>query len=142
MGQLRILAKIFATSCDRPEKIGYTSGYERLPNRLTVRENIDIVGRIYAMDAHKRDLRIEELLTAFGIWHLRDKQTGTLSAGQATRLMLAKAFIANPDIVLLDEPTASLDPDIAQEVRSFYKKATTRTWSFTAYYFSQYGRSN
>jgi len=50
---------------------------------------------------------------------MRDSQTGTLSAGQATRVMLVKAFMADPEIVLLDEPTASLDPDIAQEVRKF-----------------------
>ena len=50
---------------------------------------------------------------------MRDHQTGTLSAGQATRVMLAKAFISNPEIVLLDEPTASLDPDVAHEVRQF-----------------------
>jgi len=53
------------------------------------------------------------------MWDKRDKQTGTLSAGQMTRIMLTKAFLANPEIVLLDEPTASLDPDVAYEVRQF-----------------------
>ena len=53
--------------------------------------------------------QIEKLLKFFGIWDKRNRQTGTLSAGQATRVLLAKAFIANPEIVLLDEPTASLD---------------------------------
>src|SRR5690606_27227848 len=55
----------------------------------------------------------------FGIGHLRNVMTGPLSAGQMTRLMLAKAFLHEPDIVLLDEPTASLDPDIAHDVRRF-----------------------
>lgn len=101
------------------KKIGYASGYDKLPARLTVTENLDIVGRIYSIPEPQRAQQIEKLLHTFGIWDLRDRQTGTLSAGQATRVMLAKAFIANPEIVLLDEPTASLDPDVAHEVRQF-----------------------
>lgn len=100
-------------------KIGYSSGYERLPARLTIMENLDIVGRIYGLSVLQRAAQIEKLLTAFGMWEKRNHQTGTLSAGQATRVMLAKAFIADPEIVLLDEPTASLDPEIAHEVRAF-----------------------
>lgn len=101
------------------KKIGYTSGYEKLPARLTITENLDIVGRIYGIPQPMRMQQIEKLLRFFGIWHMRDRQTGTLSAGQATRVMLAKAFICDPQIVLLDEPTASLDPDVANEVRQF-----------------------
>lgn len=101
------------------KKVGYASGYDRLPARLTVSENLDIVGRIYGITQLDRAERIEKLLNFFGIWKLRNRQTGTLSAGQATRVMLAKAFIADPEIILLDEPTASLDPDIAYEVRQF-----------------------
>lgn len=101
------------------KKIGYASGYDKLPSRLTVIENLDIVGRIYGLTRLQRMNSIEKLLKFFGTWELRNRQTGTLSAGQATRVMLAKAFIANPEIVLLDEPTASLDPDIAQEIRRF-----------------------
>jgi ABC-2 type transport system ATP-binding protein len=59
------------------------------------------------------------MLKQFNLTGLVDKQVGMLSAGQSTRVMLAKAFLPNPDIVLLDEPTAALDPDVAQEVRSF-----------------------
>lgn len=101
------------------KKIGYASGYDKLPARLTIAENLDIVGRIYGLSYSVRMQQIEKLLRFFGIWQMRDRQTGTLSAGQATRVMLAKAFICDPDIVLLDEPTASLDPDIAHEVRQF-----------------------
>ena len=104
------------------KKIGYASGYDRLPARLTVIENLDIVGRIYNISEPQCKQQIEKLLHSFGIWDLRSRQTGTLSAGQATRVMLAKAFIANPEIVLLDEPTASLDPDVAHEVRQFILK--------------------
>jgi len=101
------------------KKIGYASGYDRLPARLTVLENLDIVGRIYGLAKINRTQQIENLLKFFGIWDLRNQQTGTLSAGQTTRVMLAKAFICDPEIVLLDEPTASLDPDVAYEVRQF-----------------------
>lgn len=101
------------------KRIGYASGYDKLPARLTVTENLDIVGRIYGIPEPQRSIQIEKLLKFFGILQLANRQTGTLSAGQATRVMLAKAFIADPEIVLLDEPTASLDPDVAHEVRQF-----------------------
>ncbi|MGA9530425.1 MAG: ABC transporter ATP-binding protein [Candidatus Babeliales bacterium] len=101
------------------KKIGYASGYDKLPARLTVTENLDIVGRIYGIARDHRSKKIEELLKSFDLWSLRHRETGSLSAGQATRLVLAKAFIADPEVVLLDEPTASLDPDIAHEVRQF-----------------------
>lgn len=101
------------------KKIGYASGYDKLPARLTVMENLDIVGRVYGIAQPQRAMQIEKLLKFFGVEKMRSRQTGTLSAGQATRVMLAKAFIGDPDIVLLDEPTASLDPDVAHEVRQF-----------------------
>lgn len=101
------------------KKIGYASGYDKLPARLTVAENLDVVGRIYGITQPHRTQRIEKLLNFFAIGEMRDRQTGSLSAGQATRVMLAKAFISDPEIVLLDEPTASLDPDVAHEVRQF-----------------------
>lgn len=108
------------------KRIGYASGYDRLPARLTVWENLDIVGRVYGLDAHTRSEQIERLLSFFGIAHMRNRQVGTLSAGQATRVMLVKAFIADPDLVLLDEPTASLDPDVAYEVRQFVLQQSQR----------------
>ncbi len=101
------------------KKIGYASGYDKLPARLTIRENLDVVGRMYGIAQPRLSEQIEKLLRLFGMWEMRDRQTGTLSAGQNTRVLLAKAFIADPDIVLLDEPTASLDPDVAREVRQF-----------------------
>jgi len=104
---------------DALKKIGYASGYDKLPGRLTVTDNLDIVGRIYGIQQPERKQQIEKLLKFFGIREMRNRQTSTLSAGQATRVMLAKAFIADPEIVLLDEPTASLDPDVAHDVRQF-----------------------
>jgi len=99
------------------KRVGYASGYDKLPARLTVIENLDIIARIYGLASPAQ--QIEKLLRNFGIWELRNRQTGSLSAGQTTRVMLAKAFMADPEIVLLDEPTASLDPDVAHEVRQF-----------------------
>ena len=101
------------------QRIGYASGYDKLPARLTVMENLDIAGRIYQIPSRERIVRIEKLLKFFNMWNLRDRQTGKLSAGQATRVILTKSFLPDPDIVLLDEPTASLDPDAAYEVRQF-----------------------
>ncbi len=104
---------------DLLKKIGYASGYDKLPPRLSVGENLDIIGRIYGLGRDERIKRIQELLIAFGIEDMFYRETGSLSAGQATRVMLVKAFLADPEIVLLDEPTASLDPEIAYEVRKF-----------------------
>ncbi len=101
------------------KKIGYASGYDRLPARLTVTENLDIAGRFYGLEQLYLKEQIKKLLEFFRIDAFRGRQTGALSAGQATRVALAKAFIADPEIVLLDEPTASLDPDVAHEVRQF-----------------------
>lgn len=101
------------------KKIGYASGYEKLPSRLTVVENLDIIGRMYGIQKSDRRERIQDLLVFFGIEHMANRPVGTLSAGQSTRVMLAKAFLGRPKIVLLDEPTASLDPDVAFDVRQF-----------------------
>jgi ABC-2 type transport system ATP-binding protein len=73
-------------------KIGYASGYDKLPLRLTIAENLDIVGRIYNIPQPRRSQQIERLLKQFDIWHKRNNQTGSLSAGQLTRVMLAKGI--------------------------------------------------
>lgn len=101
------------------EQVTFASAYVKLPSKLTIQENLEICARLYNVPAGQRMQRIERFLKLFDMWHIRHKLTGQLSAGQMTRVMLAKAFIPHPKIVLLDEPTASLDPDIAQEVRSF-----------------------
>ncbi len=104
------------------KRVTYASGYDKLPARLSIWENLDIVGRVYGIAHQQRQERIEEILKFFGMWNMRNKETGMLSAGQATKVMLAKAFLPNPEIVLLDEPTAALDPDAAHEVRQFILK--------------------
>lgn len=105
--------------CEILQSVGFASAYTRLPGRLTVYENLSIYARLYGVRSQERASRIQECLQAFDMWELRNKEVAGLSAGQLTRIMLAKAFLPRPRIVLLDEPTASLDPDIAQEVRHF-----------------------
>jgi ABC-2 type transport system ATP-binding protein len=102
-------------------RVGFASAYSRLPARLTVAENLDVFGRLYGLPSGERKSQAQELLTRFGVWDLRRRTTESLSSGQVTRVMLAKAFLARPWVALLDEPTASLDPDIAVLVRSFVR---------------------
>ncbi len=99
--------------------VSFASTYVKLPSRLTISENLDIYGRLYGLSPARRAEKIKHYLIFFDMWSMRDKETGMLSAGELTRVMLAKAFIADPKVVLLDEPTASLDPDIAHDVRRF-----------------------
>ncbi len=121
-GEIRYFGRSLAT--DRSEilaRVGFASAYSRLPRRLTVAENLDVFARLYGLAAGERRTRIRELLERFGVWDLRGRSMEALSAGQTTRVMLAKAFLARPAVALLDEPTASLDPDIAAEVRAFVR---------------------
>lgn len=99
------------------EKVSFASTYTSLPYILTVDENLKCFGMYYGItDAAKR---ADPLLERFGILDKKKSPISSLSAGQITRLMLVKAFFTNPKVVLLDEPTASLDPDVSQEVCNF-----------------------
>jgi ABC-2 type transport system ATP-binding protein len=95
--------------------MNFESPYVDMPMRLTVRQNLTVFAMLYGVD----DIagRIAELAEEFDLVDLIDRQTGKLSAGQKTRVSVAKALINRPDILLLDEPTASLDPDTADWVR-------------------------
>lgn len=101
------------------QKVSFASSYLKLPGSLSVEENLNIYSKIYCVPAELRSPRIEKNLDIFGLKEIRSRLTKNLSAGQLTRLMLAKAFIAEPKVILLDEPTAALDPDIAMQVRQF-----------------------
>lgn len=101
------------------EKIAFASTYVQLPGNLTVYENLSIYAQLYGITGTTQQERIKKFLTQFGMWQSRDKLCKYLSAGQITRTILAKAFMTHPKLVLLDEPTASLDPDIAIDVRNF-----------------------
>lgn len=99
--------------------VGFASTYAKLPERLTVRSNLRMYGRLYGLSSRHIEQRIDHCLTFFGMQQRADTEVGVLSAGETTRVVLAKAFLANPKIVILDEPTASLDPEVAQDVRHF-----------------------
>ncbi|MBP7876059.1 ABC transporter ATP-binding protein [Candidatus Woesebacteria bacterium] len=102
--------------------VSFSSTYISMPWRLSVWENLQIYALLSNIDRKTFAVRAEKLLNHFGVWEQRNKTMNQLSAGQTTRIMLAKAFIPYPKIALLDEPTASLDPDIAHDVRSFVKE--------------------
>src|ERR1700675_418607 len=96
-------------------RMNFESPYVDMPMRLTVRQNLTIFGRLYAV-ANLRE-RIEQLAADLDLNDFLDRANGKLSAGQKTRVALAKALRNQPDLLLLDEPTASLDPDTADWVR-------------------------
>jgi ABC-2 type transport system ATP-binding protein len=100
-------------------RMNFSSPYVDLPHRLTVRENLLFYGRLYGVKQLAR--RIDEIAGQMQVAQFLDRQAGKLSAGQKTRVALAKALINKPDVLLLDEPTASLDPDTADWVRTYLK---------------------
>ena len=101
-------------------RMNFSSPYVDLPHRLTVRQNLTVYGRLYGIAALAQ--RIEALARDLQIAELLDMQTGKLSAGQKTRVALAKALLNAPELLLLDEPTASLDPDTGDWVRGYLER--------------------
>ena len=101
-------------------KVNFSSPYVALPGNLKVDENLLTFGRLYGIKDLKN--RINELTKFFGIHSLLSRMTSTLSTGQLTRLNLSKALLNKPELLLLDEPTASLDPVIADKTIKMLKK--------------------
>jgi ABC-2 type transport system ATP-binding protein len=97
-------------------RMNFSSPYVALPHRLSVSENLRVYGHLYGVDG--LEARIRELAEAFELTGFLDRPAGQLSAGQKTRVAIAKALINRPELLLLDEPTASLDPDTADWVRA------------------------
>jgi ABC-2 type transport system ATP-binding protein len=97
-------------------RMNFESPYVDVPMRLTVRQNLSVFARLYGVP--DTDDRIGALASDLDLLELLDRPTGKLSAGQKTRVALAKALLNTPEVLLLDEPTASLDPDTADWVRS------------------------
>jgi ABC-2 type transport system ATP-binding protein len=106
-------------------RMNFSSPYLDLPHRLTVRQNLVIYARLYGL--RNRDERIAALASDLQIAAFLDRKTGSLSAGQKTRVALAKSLLNDPEVLLLDEPTASLDPDTGDWVRSYLETYRART---------------
>ncbi len=102
------------------EKINFASPYTELPKRLSVRQNLEVYARLYNVKNIRE--RLDEIFEYFELGNLLEKKTGELSSGQKTRVSLAKALINKPKLLLLDEPTASLDPVISEYLREFINR--------------------
>ena len=102
------------------KRFNFASPYVELPKKLTVKQNLEIYGRLYAVKNLNK--RINEIASDLDIKSFFEFKTGELSSGQKNRVSLAKSLINNPEILLLDEPTASLDPDIGDFVRGYIQE--------------------
>lgn len=125
-GTIRVLGHDMARERqDVLHRMNFESPYVDMPHRLTVRQNLRVFGMLYGVD----DLgaRIERLAGELALSAFLDRRAGQLSAGQKTRVALAKALLNEPEVLLLDEPTASLDPDTADWVRGHIEAYRTRT---------------
>ena len=107
------------------KRLNFSSAYVQLPSNLKVIENLFIFSRLYNVPDSRK--KISSLLDLFEITHLKNRLTGALSSGEKTRVNLAKCLLNEPELLLLDEPTASLDPEMADTVRKVLKKIQKET---------------
>ncbi len=100
--------------------MNFASPYIELPKKLTVKQNLEVYARLYGVKEIKK--RIEEMVEDLNLQKFLNKNTGELSSGQKNRVALAKSLINKPKLLFLDEPTASLDPDVGDFVREYIEK--------------------
>jgi len=109
------------------EKMNFISPYIELPKKLTIEENLKVYGRLYGVK--NLENKVLELMEMLNLIEFRKRKTGELSSGQKNRVSLAKALINDPEILLLDEPTASLDPDIGDYIRGIIENFSSKNSS-------------
>ncbi len=120
-GEIEIFGKsLMANRIEILRRANFSSAYTHLPGNLLVEQNLIVTGHLYGLDRIRE--RVDEMLNLFEVVHLRRRPTGHLSAGESTRVNLCKAFLNEPELLLLDEPTASLDPDVADKVRKVIRQ--------------------
>ncbi len=120
-GSIKIFGKeLHAHKQEILSQVNFSSPYVALPSNLTVFENLVTFARLYGVKNPKQ--KVKEVATFFKVDHLLSRMTASLSTGQGTRVNLAKAFINDPMLLLLDEPTASLDPDIRDQTLKMLKQ--------------------
>ncbi|MEE8235072.1 MAG: ABC transporter ATP-binding protein, partial [Nitrospirales bacterium] len=102
------------------KQVNFSSTYISMPYSLTAEENLRVIGKLYGLQAISS--RIDDVVKKLEMEDIRHKLTRKLSSGQMTRLTLAKAVMTDPKVLFLDEPTASLDPDIANKIKGFLKE--------------------
>ncbi len=125
-GSIRVLGEDMIAHRHRAlPRMNFSSPYVDLPHRLTVRQNLTVYAHLYGL--RRVAARLRDIARDLDITGLMERPTGKLSAGQKTRVALAKALLNEPDVLLLDEPTASLDPDTADWVRTYLLDYRTRT---------------
>tara|TARA_Y100001970_G_C14151053_1_gene812733 strand:- start:42 stop:773 length:732 start_codon:yes stop_codon:yes gene_type:complete len=106
------------------EKMNFISPYIELPKKLTVEENLKVYGRMYGVN--NLNDKISDLMKRLNLFDFKKRKTGELSSGQKNRVSLAKALVNDPDILLLDEPTASLDPDVGDYIRTYIEEYASK----------------
>jgi ABC-2 type transport system ATP-binding protein len=120
-GDIRIFGQDIRTHRESIlQRANFSSAYVSLPQNLRVMDNLHVFARIYGVDNWRE--KATGLLRLFEIDRLATRKTGQLSSGESTRLHLCKALLNDPELLLLDEPTASLDPDIADKVRKLLRR--------------------
>jgi len=106
------------------EKMNFISPYVELPKKLTIEENLKVYGRMYGVNNLEK--KISNLLEELNLSEFKKRKSGELSSGQKNRVSLAKALINDPEILLLDEPTASLDPDVGDYIRGYIESYASK----------------
>ena len=125
-GTIRMFALDLATHREViMQQVNFSSTYISMPYSLTVEENLRVIARLYGM--RHVDQRLDEVMKQLEMEEMRHKLTRKLSSGQMTRLTLAKAILTEPKVLFLDEPTASLDPDIAHKIRALLQDVRRST---------------